>query len=72
VTDLKEKNNGKRLYIVKEYPGLIIPPPFVHNKKYLQKNFVNVAMHFFSNNRKDTMIENGINVRYRQDIKIVH
>ena len=41
-------------------------------QKILQKNFVNVAMHFFSNNTKYTMIENEIPVRHRQDIKIVH
>jgi len=29
-------------------------------------------MYIISNYRKDTMIENGINVRHRQDIKIVH
>jgi len=56
----------------KEYPGMIIPPTFVHSKKILKKNVVNVALHLFSNNRKSTMIKNGVNVRHRQDIKIVH
>jgi hypothetical protein len=37
VTDLKEKNDGKTGVHFKEYPGLIIPPPFVHNKKYYKK-----------------------------------
>ena len=41
-------------------------------QKILQKIFVNVAMHLFSNNRKDPMIKNETNVRHRQDIKIVH
>jgi hypothetical protein len=36
VKDLK-KTTEKRLYTVKEYPGLIIPPTFNHNKKYAKK-----------------------------------